>query len=482
MIDFSLLDIKAELARRSFWKYCNLREPNFYKLNRPHLVKLCNILEKFYYNKLLKENGEPYNKLMIRLPPQHGKSRTLVNFTQWCLGKNNEERIITASNTDAQATDFSRYTRDGIQEIKNTPDQIVFSDIFPDTKIKRGDSSVQKWALENQFFSYKGVGVRGTITGKGATLRIIDDLVKDAEQALSSDAMNKIWIWLAGTFSSRNSAEAGIVKEIFCATIWGENDPQKILEETEGDEWYIMSMPIYDAKTDKMLCDDFMNKKEFEKLKKRMLIDSYTKKIFYANYMCDIITDNENNVFPESVLKTYKTIPTEIVVENGKEVEREQGWTFSVIDTADEGKDNYSQPIFQVIGNYVFLKDVIFNQDNLTLQEPQVIAKYKQHKFSKLVIETNSFGAYFKRRITTKLPQVEVFGQWNKGNKMARILSYAGIIKMYFLFPEKPNSETERFMKQVFKLQKTSKNEDDAPDSLAIAARHLEAYYNLFKD
>ena len=93
----SLRDINIELARREFWEYCKLREPDFYKESRPHLRKLCNTLDDFLCGLLLKEDGEPYTKIMIRLPPQVGKSRTLVNFTQWALGKNNEERIITAS-------------------------------------------------------------------------------------------------------------------------------------------------------------------------------------------------------------------------------------------------------------------------------------------------------------------------------------------------------------------------------------------------
>ena len=217
--NITLRDVRIEKSRRRFWEFCKTLEPDFYKENRPHLKKLCNTLDDFYSGRLKKESGDVYNKLMIRLPPQHGKSRTLVNFTKWVLGKNNRERIITGSYGDSPASDFSRYTRDGINEVANTQEQIVFSDIFPHTKIKQGNSSVQKWALEGQHFNYLGVGVGGGVTGKGATLRIIDDLVKDIEDALSPTSMEKKWRWLSGTFSSRNSAEEGEVKEIFCATL-----------------------------------------------------------------------------------------------------------------------------------------------------------------------------------------------------------------------------------------------------------------------
>jgi len=415
-------------SQQHFWDFCQLLEPDFYKDDRSHLLTLCDTLEKFYYNKLLNDSGLPYHKLMIRMPPQFGKSRTLVNFTKWVLGNNNEERIITASYSDGQASDFSRYARDGISEVKNLESQIVYSDIFPTTKIKQGNASYQKWALDGQHFNYLGVGVGGGVTGKGATIRIMDDLIKDAETALSDNALNKIWVWLSGTFSSRNAATGGDVKEIFCATIWGENDPQMILETTEPDEWFILAMPIYDAESDKMLCENMMSKAQYLKLKRRMEVDSRTKMIFQANYHCVAISDSETKVFPKSSLKTYTEFPKNM-----------EYFTIGAIDTADEGTDNFSMPIGRVYGNRVYITDAIFDQFNLTIQEGQVQSKVKEHGITELVIETNSFGAYFSRRLRELMPTVEIFGQFAKTNKMGRILANSGLVKLFFYFPENPN-------------------------------------------
>jgi len=79
------------------------------------------------------------------------------------------------------------------------------------------------------------------------------------------------------------------------------------------------------------------------------------------------------------------------------------------------------------------------------------------------------------------LPQVEIFGQPSKSNKMGRILANVGLIKLYFYFPENPNPTLRRFMNQVTKLMKTSTKEDDAADSLAALAAHLEKMYGLFR-
>ena len=466
----TLRDVKIELSRRHFWDFCVTLEPDFYKESRNHLKRLCDTLELFYYNKLLDENGNAFTKLMIRMPPQHGKSRTLVNFTKWALGKNKKERIITGSYGEGPASDFSRYTRDGIMEIANLQEQIVFSDIFPETKIKQGNASVHKWALEGEHFNYLGVGYGGGVTSKGATLRIIDDLVKDAEVALNDAALNKIWVWLAGTFSSRNSAEEGEVKEIFCATLWGENDPQYKLEETEKGEWYVLSMPVYNAESDQMLCEDFMNKQAFEKLKKRMLVDNKTALIFHANYLCEAIGDNESKVFAKSSLQYYDKLPDE------------EYFTIGIIDPADEGDDNFSFPIARVYGNLVYIIDAIFDQENLTLQEPKVQSKHKVHKFAKLVIETNNAGAYFTRRMRELIPGVTIFGQWSKSAKMPRIIQYAGLVKLYFRFPNNPTPALQRLMTQLWKLKSTDKKEDDAGDSISGLAAHLEKHYGIFNE
>ena len=384
---------------------------------------------------------------------------------------------------------FRSFTRDGIREIKNTQDQYVFSDVFPDTKIKKTDASVQKWSLEGQHFSYLGCGIGGGVTGKGATLRIIDDLIKDVEEALNEESLAKAWRWLSGTFTSRTDGDqGGDIKEIFCATLWAENDPQKILENTEGDDWYIISMPAHDEKTDKMLCDKILNKKNFIKIKNRMAVDSRTKVVFYANYMCEAIDDNETKVFARSSLKTYRDLPMQTLIENGIEKIVPAGWFFAFADTADEGTDNFAMPILMVVPSTgigepgsVYLVDSIFDQLNLTFQEIAVKHKIKEHNIkTRLVVESNNAGAYFIRNLRAKNKETDFYGQYSGNNKMVRIFNMANLIKNYFYFPEEPNPTTQKFMNQVYKLMITSKKNDDAPDSLAGAAYHLDSNFRVF--
>jgi len=189
------------------------------------------------------------------------------------------------------------------------------------------------------------------------------------------------------------------------------------------------------------------------------------------------IKELEGQVFPESSLKRYREFP------QGMEY-----FTIAFADTADEGADSFAMPIARVYGNYVYIIDAIFDQENLTIQEGQVQDKVKTCKINNLVVETNNAGAYFSRRIRELCQGVEVFGQYAKANKMARILANAGLIKMYFYFPVNPNDTLQRFIGEVVSLIKSPKNEaerkqhDDAPDSLSGLCAYLEKYHQMFKE
>lgn len=455
--NFDLL-LNIELAKRDFWEFCQLLEPDFYKPDRDHLKALCNTLNDFYYGNLLNKNKEPFIKLMIRMPPQHGKSRTLVNFTKWCLGKNHNERIITGSYGDEPAGDFSRYTRDGIQEVKNLPEQIVFHDIFPDCKIKQGNASYYKWALEDQHFSYLGVGVGGAVTGKGATLRIIDDLVKDAQTAMNKTALHKIWIWLSGTFSSRNSAEGGAVKEIFCATLWNKDDPQSILERDESEEWYILEMEIYNEKEDKMLCDNFMTKQEYLKLKSRMLKDPVTSVIFWANY------HSKKKKLEGKLYGTFMTYD---------EIPLNNSIIYNYTDVADEGNDNLCSITYIKINELAYILDVYYTKEGTDITEIELCNRLKKLNVNHCIVESNAGGkTYMKdlQKISRSIGNYKTIfkPKHQSSNKLAKIKTNSSNVINCIVFPKDWNVKWFTFYDDVTDFNSNGKNEnDDGPDVLS---------------
>lgn len=183
------------------------------------------------------------------------------------------------------------------------------------------------------------------------------------------------------------------------------------------------------------------------------------------------VTGLEGQIFPASSLKRYREFP-----------ENMEYFTIAFADTADQGEDYFAMPIARVYGNRVYVFDAIFDQCNLTIQEGQVQDKVKTCHINNLVIEVNSFGAYFTRRIRELIPDIEVFGQLVKTKKMMRIIANAGLIKHYFYFPEKPSPVLSAYMGSVNAILKTSTKEDDAADALTGLAAYLEKYHGMFRE
>ena len=106
-------------------------------------------------------------------------------LSQWLFGRDPSEQIMTGSYNETLSTTFARAVRDGIAEERFDPSRIVFSDIFPQTRIKYGEAAAGKWALEGQYASYLATSPGGTATDFGARKLILDDLIKKARRLLT---------------------------------------------------------------------------------------------------------------------------------------------------------------------------------------------------------------------------------------------------------------------------------------------------------
>ena len=453
--------LTIDKCRESFWFFCRTLAPDFYIKGRTHLEILCKTLQKFYENTLLDENGTPYKKMIIQMPPRHGKSRTLFMFAAWILGKNNKNRIVTASYNDELAQNFSKYTRDVIACEKSDPLQFIFSDIF-DARIKRGDASYKQWALDGQFFNYRGSGIGGTLTGLGSNWLIVDDPVKDAATAYNENALDKIWQWYTGTFISRGEH----AKQIICQTPWSSQDVGGRLLAKEPELWYQLSLP---ACTDGvMLCDDILSKEEYDYLK-----STGDEHIIAANY--DLVrVDIKGALYGESLM-TYDRLPDV--------KERFCGYT----DTADEGEDYLSSFVGVVSGTDFYVTDCLYTQEPQEITEVQQADMIINNKIKEIQIESNNGGRAFARNVDRILRErgytcaVEWFHQ--SDNKIARINSNSSIVKTHVFFPENWNKRWPELYLALVGYQRAGKNKhDDAPDALTGVCEKYLAYNVKFSD
>ncbi len=151
--------------------------------------------------------------IIVTFPPRHGKSEFLsVNTPIWHLETFPHKRIILASYSSDLATEFALKVRDAFQDEDLR--------LLLNTRLRKDKQRV------NDFKTTKGggmvsIGVGGGATGKGADLFLLDDFVKNAEEALSETQKKKNWDWLLSTAITRLEPGATI---IVLATRWDKND------------------------------------------------------------------------------------------------------------------------------------------------------------------------------------------------------------------------------------------------------------------
>lgn len=276
---------RCELARRFFFDYCCLKSPDFYKPDRKFLKELCDTLQAFPKSKK--------KVLLVDLPPRHGKSRTLQLFVEWSLGHNHRIKIMTGSYNDTLSTVFAKGVRNSIQEIHVDDERPVYSDIFPDTRIKAGDGAMNMWSLEGGYNNYLATSPKGTATGFGADYIIIDDLIKNAEEAHNEAVLEGHWLWFTNTMLSRLE-EGG--KIIVVMTRWATTDFAGRILAHFGDAVEHINIPAVQP-DGTMLCDEILSKESCEEKKRAMGID-----IWSANYQQEPI-DVKGRLYTK--FKTY---------------------------------------------------------------------------------------------------------------------------------------------------------------------------------
>ena len=186
----------------------------------------------------------PTDRLMVFVPPQHGKSEIVSRkFPAWALGFNPRIKIVGTSYAANLAQGFSR-------SIQRTIDSTEYSEVFPATFLNSTNVSAgaRRGFLRNvdifETVGYAGffraVGIGGGLTGTPVDLGIIDDPVKDALEAASSTYRERVWNWYTDVFLTRLHNNSKIV---LIMTRWHEDDLAGRLLEREPDKWTVVRIP-----------------------------------------------------------------------------------------------------------------------------------------------------------------------------------------------------------------------------------------------
>lgn len=190
------------------------------------------------------ERGD-IKRLMITMPPRHGKSMLASEFfPAWYIGRNPDHYVVTATYAQELADDFGR-------KVKNQIEDDAYKAIFPGVSLADDSKSAKRFHIDGNVGGYEhsisqrgafyAVGVGGPLTGRGAHLLLIDDPVKNREDAESEVIRKKTKDWYTSTAYTRLMPGGRIV---IIQTRWHEDDLAGWLQTEHGHEgWTILDLP-----------------------------------------------------------------------------------------------------------------------------------------------------------------------------------------------------------------------------------------------
>lgn len=235
--------LKVRQAQDSLMDFTQLSMPSPQEPDDPdasryivarHHHAIANALEKV-------ESGEIL-RLVITVPPRHGKSELASKrFPAWFVGRDPYRHIIVSSYNDSMAAEFGS----GVRDIMQSP---MYAQVFPNSQLKKGAASVDRLqTTEGGILHFVGTG--SSLTGRGGDLLLLDDPIKNREEADSKAFRDKQWAWFADVFMSRLMDHMGRV--IIIMTRWHEDDLVGRLTDSENSyydyeiakHWNILHLP-----------------------------------------------------------------------------------------------------------------------------------------------------------------------------------------------------------------------------------------------
>jgi len=348
---------------------------------------------------------------------------------------------------------------------KADEDKIIYSDIFPGIRIKQGDAAMNLWSLEGGHNNYLATSPTGTATGFGCTLMIIDDLIKNDEEAYNENVLEKHWSWFTNTMLFRLE-EGG--KIIIIMTRWVTGDlAGRALEHFKEEGRKVRHITMKALQDDgTMLCDEILSRESYE-----MKVRAMNEDIASANYQ-QVPIDVKGRLY--SSFKTYTDIPRD---ENGNPLFTR---ICAYVDTADEGDDYLCAIVYGEYNMEAYVLDVLYTKAPMEETEPATAKMLCENNVNVADIESNNGGRGFARAVErilkekyrTNRTKIKWFHQ--SKNKKARILSHATWVMDHIYFPVNWRDRWPEYYKAMTTYQREGKNQhDDAPDATTGIAENI---------
>lgn len=430
---------------------------------------------KFHYNyyKILNEFAhQRIKKLIITVPPQHGKSQgSSVFLPAFRLGINPDCRIAIASYAASLSKKFNRH----IQRILDTPE---YQEIFPKTRMNASNivtisRNYLRNANEFEVVNYQGslrvVGRGGGLTGNTVDLMILDDLYKDTSEANSPVIRESAWDWYLNVAKTRLHNDS---QELIVFTRWHEDDLIGRIKESEEVIQLKSFDDIKDLDQSHWLHVNFEALKESERteiddreIKDALWPNRHSRKFLLEKRQLDPVAFSclyQGDPKPKEGLlygqfKTYEILPPNAI--------KRANYT----DTADEGVDYLcSIDYIKTVDKLIYIVDIVYTQEPMEKTEIYVSMMINKNGTKQSRVESNNGGRGFARAVKGKVESCSIEWFHQSGNKESRILTNASLVNSNILFPLDWQRRFPEFYSHITNYKKlfAANKHDDAPDTL----------------
>lgn len=189
---------------------------------------------KFLATALEKVEAGTVRRLIINMPPRHGKTELVSRgLPAWALGRNTRRSVLLT-------TYSGEFARDLGSQVKNNILHPATAEVFPALQL-RADSKASNRLVTTDNGMFFAVGQGGAITGRGGDILLVDDPIKNAQEARSKLKRETLWAWFNDVFSTRTMTDEAAI--VIIMTRWHEDDLVGRLIDPHN--------PHYDAKTAK---------------------------------------------------------------------------------------------------------------------------------------------------------------------------------------------------------------------------------------
>ena len=424
-----------------------------------------------YYEVLTRFAMGEIKKLMITMPPQHGKSEGATRrLPAFVLGQDPDKRIAIVSYNAIKARKFNR-------ELQRIMDDDRYYELFPQTLLA-GQASYQEQGRRSRNYarnsdeceivgyqgSFKTIGVGGSLTGEPVDMLIMDDLYKDASSAWSPVIRQNVADWYDTVASTRLHNDS---QQLLVFTRWHMEDLAGRLLEQEGvydpienpQGWLLVSFPAIQNRPPSEQDPRVEGEPlwpERHSLSKLLEIKGRSPTVFESLY--------QQNPQPSQGLMyeeftCYTDLPS-------------RSYSVAYIDAADSGADYLCALFYKEAEDGNYITDVLYTKDPMEVTETTLTYMLQQHQVERCHIESNNGGNLFVSNLQqrswdmgNRLTRFNPFHQ--NQNKTARIFAASASVQKLIKMPLDWKKRFPKFARDLTGYLRVGTNaHDDAPDAL----------------